>query len=497
MPSPSAAHSRFRPLVENLFQDKKMPKQSPISSTRWDTLIKQALAVWTVGADDANPLAALSVVRERMKSRSLNAAISQLLEDALLRLQEHSPQSAQIVRLRYRDKELARTVAAKLSLAESSLFRIQREALQALTEIVMEMESAARAQMIADFEARLEAPTYFDLIGVDAHLSQLEEALTADSSRLILAVEGIGGAGKTALADALIRRLIHGTTAYAFAWVTARQGGGLGSGFQPARASELSTDDILLSLVDQLWGDTTGKPSSPGESLHALEYRLKTTPHIVVIDNLETITDVGKLLPTLRRLANPSKFLLTSRQSLYTVTDVYHYPLPPLSQEDAIRLVRREAEKENLAEIAQLPAAELAPIFEVVGGNPLALLLIVGQCHFRPLATVLEDFREARGYRTEQLYAYVYRKIWENLDDLDRKALMAMQLVPPKGEDLPFVVAVTGLDEEEVMNALDKLMILNLVNCQRDKPTYRYSIHSLTRSFLHQQALKWLSEPLQ
>jgi hypothetical protein len=74
---------------------------------------------------------------------------------------------------------------------------------------------------------------------------------------------------------------------------------------------------------------------------------------------------------------------------------------------------------------------------------------------------------------------------------------MAMQLVPPKGEDLPFVVAVTGLDEEEVMNALDKLMILNLVNCQRDKPTYRYSIHSLTRSFLHQQALKWLSEPLQ
>ena len=468
-----------------------------VSPTQWEELIKQALAVWTAGADDTNPLAALSVVQERMSGKSLNAAISQLMEDALLCLEEQSAQSAEIVRLRFRDKRQVSVVANKLSLAESSIYRHQREALQALTAIVIEMESTARAKLIADFEARLEAPTYFDLFGVGTHLSQLEEALTSADSPLLLAIEGIGGAGKTALADALIRRLIHSTTAYAFAWVTARQGGGLGSGFQPASAPELSTDDILLSLVDQLWGDRPGKPSSPGESLHALEYRLKTTPHIVVIDNLETIADVEKLLPTLRRLANPSKFLLTSRQSLYTETDVYHYPLPPLSQEDAIRLVRREAEKENLAEIAQLPAADLAPIFEVVGGNPLALLLIVGQCHFRPLSTVLEDFREARGYRTEQLYAYVYRKIWENLDALGRKVLMAMQLVPPKGEDQPFVLAVTGLNEEEVMNALDKLMILNLVNCQRNTPTYRYSIHSLTRSFLHQQALKWLSESQQ
>lgn len=467
-----------------------------VSPTQWKELIKQALDVWTAGADDTNPLAALSVVRERMSGKSLNAAISQLMEDALLRLEEHAPQSAEIVRLRFRDQNAVRLVANKLSLAESSIYRLQREALHELTAIVVGMETAAQAQMIAEFEARLDAPTYFDLIGVDAHLSQLGEALTSADSPLLLAIEGIGGAGKTALADALIRRLIRDTTAYAFAWVTARQDGGLGSGFQPASASELSTDDILLSLVDQLWGDRPGKPSSPGESLHALEYKLKT-PHIVVIDNLETIADIEKLLPTLRRLANPSKFLLTSRRSLYAETDVYHYPLPPLSLEDAIRLVRREAEKENLAEIAQLPAAELKPIFEVVGGNPLALLLIVGQCHFRPLATVLEDFREARGYRTEQLYAYVYRKIWENLDALGRKVLMAMQLMPPKGEDQSFVLAVTGLNEEEVMNALDRLMILNLVNCQRDKPTYRYTIHSLTRSFLHQQALKWLSEPQQ
>lgn len=487
-------HSVKPQFRERLFQH-KMAKQMAVSSTQWDDLIKRALTVWSAGADDTDRLAALSVVRARMKNGNLNTAISQLLEDALRRLEEHSPQYATIVRLRFRDKEMVHTVAVKLSMAESSIYRLQRDALQALTEIVMEMESTTRTEMIADFEARLESPTYFDLIGVDAHLSHLAEMLLAADSPLILAIEGIGGAGKTALADALMRRLIHESNTHAFAWVTARQHAGRGAAFQTTGAFELSTDDILLGLVEQLWGDTPGKPTSPSEVLHALEYQLKNTPHIVVIDNLETISDVKTLLPVLRRLAKPSKFLLTSRQSLFDETDLFHFPLPPLSLENAIRLVRREAQAENLTDVSQLPESDLAQIYEVAGGNPLALLLIVGQCHFRPFAAVLEDFREARGYRTEQLYAYVYKRIWENLDELDRKVLMAMQLVPPKGEDQPFIVAVTGLREEEVMNALANLMVLNLVNCRRDKPIFHYSIHSLTRSFLHQQALKWLTEP--
>ena len=462
----------------------------------WKNLIKQALAMWAEGADDANPLGSLSVVRERMKSGNLHSAINQLLEDAFLRLQERSPQYAQLLRLRFYDKEAVHLVANKLSLAESSIYRIQREALHALTEIVMEMESSTREELIADFEARLEAPTYFDLVGVETHLATLAEVLTSDSSPQILAIEGIGGAGKTALADALMRRLIRQTSGYAFAWVTARQSGGMGSGFQTAHAFALSSNDIILSLVAQLWGDAPGKPSAPSEALHALEYKLKTIPHIVVIDNLETIADVEKLLPVVRRLAKPSKFLLTSRQSLFAETDLYHYPLPPLSLEDSLTLIRREMRNENLTDISQLPDTELAQIFEVVGGNPLALLLVVGQCHFRPLAAVLVDLLEARGYRTEQLYAYVYGKIWGNLDPLSRNVLLAMQLVPPKGEEDDFIVAVTGLDKEEVMNGIDKLMILNLVNCQRDKQIYRYSIHSLTRSFLHQQAVQWLTESL-
>lgn len=471
-----------------------MTEQSRKVLPDWTDLIRQALTVWTVGAGDDNSLESLSVIRSRMGDGNLHTAINRLMEDALKLLETRSPQYAQLLRLRFREKEMVRVVANRLSLAESSVYRIQRDAVESLAEIVMEMEASVRETMASTFEARLEPPTYFELVGVEGHIEELTDVLTSERAPWIVAIEGMGGTGKTALADALIRRLIYQTSRYSFAWTTARQGSGLGVGLQAATLPALSTDDVILSIVNQLWGETEGKPSAPSDALKALEYKLKSLPHLVVIDNLETISDVEVLLPVLRRLAKPSKFLLTSRESLFTETDIFHYPLPPLSLEDSITLVRQEADKENLANISQLPDRELKPIYDVVGGNPLALLLVVGQCHIRPLSTVLADLLEARGYRTEQLYTHIFWNIWEHLDGPSRNVLMAMQLVPPRGEDQDFIVGVTDLQTEEVMDVIEKLMILNLVDCNRERETYRYSIHSLTRSFLHQQAVKWLND---
>lgn len=468
-----------------------MTQQPPKSQTEWSELIRQALTVWAAGAEEATRLESLSIVQARLPGTDLHSAVDSVLEEALARLEARSERYAEVIRLRFRDNESARSIANRLSLAESSVYRNQREALDALTETIKEMESSARGTLVARFEARLEAPTYFDLIGIEPHLQMLGDRLLSDDGPWIVAIEGMGGAGKTALADALMRRLIRETNFHDFAWVTARQGARLGIG---PTGQELSTDDLILSLVKQLWGDVPSAPSSPSDALHALEYRLKTQPHIVVIDNLETVADVEVLLPTLRRLARPSKFLLTSRESLFIERDIFHFPLPPLSLEDSIHLVRQEAKSENLTDIYQLPDEDLAPIYDVVGGNPLALLLVVGQCHFRQLSDVLADFVEARGYRTEQLYTYIYWRIWAVLDETSRNVLMAMQLVPIRGEDEAFLLGVTDLSREALLNGIEKLMTLNLVECTRDRESFRYSIHSLTRSFLHQQAVKWLIE---
>lgn len=54
---------------------------------------------------------------------------------------------------------------------------------------------------------------------------------------------------------------------------------------------------------------------------------LKTKAYLVVVDNLETTADYQSLLPLLQQLANPSKFLLTSRHSLRGQANVYCHRL--------------------------------------------------------------------------------------------------------------------------------------------------------------------------
>ncbi|MEZ4616990.1 MAG: hypothetical protein R2867_16000 [Caldilineaceae bacterium] len=128
---------------------------------------------------------------------------------------------------------------------------------------------------------------------------------------------------------------------------------------------------MLEQLYLQLVADTPPPATMHGEQLLvALEHYLHHHKSLIVIDNLETLADIETLLPTLRRLINPSKFVLTSRQSFYTKVEVYHIPLQELDEEHAIRLVRAEARGNNLMEVVLAADEALRPIFETVGGNP-------------------------------------------------------------------------------------------------------------------------------
>lgn len=70
----------------------------------------------------------------------------------------------------------------------------------------------------------------------------------------------------------------------------------------------LTTHGVLEALATQLLGDgRQGGRSSHAETLAALERLLKTDPHLIVIDNLESVADLSNLLPLLRRLANPTE----------------------------------------------------------------------------------------------------------------------------------------------------------------------------------------------
>ncbi len=221
------------------------------------------------------------------------------------------------------------------------------------------------------------------------------------------------------------------------------------------------------------------------------------TPHLIVIDNLESLTDLRSLLATAREFANPSKFLFTSRESRFYEPDLFHYTVTELDQEDALRLVRAEAALRNLPEVSAASDDDLAPIFATVGGNPLALRLVVGQLHVHPLGRVLDDLQSARGHHASEIYTYIYYQIWRELDETARRVLLLMPLVTEQGGDIDYLTAMGAhgnLTPAEVTDALERLVARNLVDSRGDLHARRYTIHGLTRTFLQQQVLQWQAE---
>lgn len=447
-------------------------------------LFRQALA-------ECGPAAATA---PRLASNAVLAA-------GLEKLAAQDSAAADLLRLRYVHGKPVTVVANELNFAETTIFRRRREATELLAAVLADLDGAARRRRLDQVERWLGAPTTLPLVGVDEQVEALAVLLVSARPPWLASIEGIGGIGKTALAGALLRRVAASSSFDGFAWVSAQPALLDASGSIRQRARPALTQVALVTaLLEQLAPEeAAGRLGHAEAALELLHSVLKRAAYLVVIDNLETVTDLQTLLPLLHSLANPSKFLLTSRQRLVEDRDVYFYGVPELSESNALALVRSAGALHNVAALAAASDAELRPLYSVVGGNPLALLLVVGQLHLRDLDTLLSDLQGARGVTVENLYTFIYRRAWENLDELQRQVLLAMSLVQVNGDTLSFIAATSGLPaggaNGGITAALQQLQALNLVYTVGESATRRYAIHSLTRTFLYEQVARWMHTP--
>ena len=457
--------------------------------------VQIALRQWHQEPGTPSPLAAFHIFQQLRQQELIgeHEATNRILYQGLQLLEERHPQEAMLLRRSELDKELNDFVANALNVAPSTLYRYKKSALAHLAEVLIELEEGTRKTSRTRMLARLAPPSYTNLLGIDAHLQRLTELVTTPGPPWIVALAGMGGMGKTSMADAVVRGLVMQGALQEIGWVTARQTllhwhGPLQEVAEPALTLEALAEELCKQLLD---ARLTPSTSSPRNAVTLLRGALKAKPHLIVIDNLETVTDIEALVTALRELAAPTKFLLTTRESLFTQPDIFHYAVPELSTDDALALIRQEAHARNLPHVQQASDDDLMPVVEIAGGNPLALRLIVGQTYIHPLPVVLENLAKARGTQIENLYTYIYHQAWQRLDETSRRVLLTMPLVTAAGADLAHLAEISEVEEAQVVRALDTLVKLNLVDVRGDLYQRRYTIHNLTRTFLHEQVLRW------
>jgi hypothetical protein len=221
---------------------------------------------------------------------------------------------------------------------------------------------------------------------------------------------------------------------------------------------------------------------------------LKEQPHLVVVDNLESEAVADYLLNRLTNLAAPSKFVITTRTRPPEQAAVRHFPLPELSGEDALALLRHHAADIGIS-AANIPSeATFDPIYAAVGGNPLALRLVAGLLDWLPLTQILQGMAQSRPGPIEELYRHIYWQTWHSLSQPARTLLTVMPLVAEAGSEAGYLQAISGLDEIAFWPAVQELRSRSLLEVRGTLNEKRYGIHRLTQSFVRTEIAHWLAE---
>lgn len=413
---------------------------------------------------------------------------NQLLEQGMHQLARLSPADAELLSLRFCTCLHVNETRQQMHYAESTIYYKQNQAIVHLADILYHLETAAWQERRASLEGRLDAPPAL-LIGVEEQITRLAAVLLCGSGPWLLSIEGIGGIGKTTLAAAVLRHLAA-TTAYAgFGWVSAQVAaldlcGDVRSRPQPA----ITSGAILAALVRQLLPDIHPALAGTEAAVNALRVHLHRRPHVIVVDNWETVIDPQALLPILHSLTQPSRFILTSRRRLIAESNVYLHQMPELSLADSLLLMRHLVQLHNLAPLRELDAQELTPVYTAVGGNPLALMLVVNQMHMRPLRAVLADLAQVRTAPIEALFAYILHQTWMGLGERERRILKAMPAAELRCLDAAEIGSLCGLEATAAADALGRLVQVGFVRPAGDLDGCRYLLHGLTRTFVRRLA---------
>ncbi len=456
--------------------------------------VRSALRAWhTVGGTSATLLEGLRLVHERRAALGVEAnpaalrrAANDILITGLDELATQDTRGAAVLRMRFLDADKALKVASRLNLSHDTINRAQRAAIHRLAEILWSRELICRERHIHTQEDNLQPAQYTQLFGLDQAGGQLLKQLLKPQAPWVAAIVGIGGIGKTALADATARHVIRQFRFDRTLWLRSESSRLNPDAFTPAsRFAQLMT-----KLAEALWPAGLNG-STPEERLRRVRQALKSYPHLIVIDNLETEADTLYLVEHLNDLAAPSKFLLTARTRLSGQAAAFVLSLDELGSKDALALLRQHATVIGQTDLAGMTAGKLKPIYRVVGGNPLALKLVVGLATTQPLAQILADLERSRPGEIEGLYRHIYWKAWQALSPDARTLLQAMPLVAEPGAIPEQLRAISQLPDEKLWPSIHELATRSLLEVRGTAWERRYGVHRLTETFLKTEIIHW------
>lgn len=330
----------------------------------------------------------------------------------------------------------------------------------------------------------LPPPLYKKFIG---RIESQEEILQVLQGKgRILAVTGLGGIGKTALARAIADLAQQQGMFEHIVWMTAKT--------DLFNLSQIQLDqdtswrfgmfeDVLNQIGRQCGrGEIFRLP--PEEKRKAVAALLRQKRILVVLDNLDTVTESEQLVQDLSQILGQSNLMLTSRYEVKQ-WQVHPYKVVGLPKDDSAVFLRAEWEDRRQPQSA-LSDADLEKIWQKTGGAPLAMKLVIPQIARTTLDHVLDMLERASLQEDDYaFYKFIYWRAWELLDENSRFVLVYLSVFPPvTGGPGDILEKMSKLPQEQLWQAVDQLVSLSLVDKTYQFEKTIFSLHHLTYYFV-------------
>jgi tetratricopeptide (TPR) repeat protein len=323
-------------------------------------------------------------------------------------------------------------------------------------------------------------PDFERFVGRVAERAEIIRRLV-DGGPSVVGIEGPGGTGKTALAQAVVSTCLEGARQwnrvdvaagvsiplfYAIAWVANRQSG-------------LNLSDFLDVLARTLdYPGLLGRELADRRS--ALRDLLSRQPVLIVVDDVDRADPA--ILGFLSDLPPPSRALVTTRRRL--PPRVSSIAPGPLDVDEALEILRSEGARQAFPSLVAAPDAALRPLADSTRRFPLLTVWAAGQ--LRQGQTV-ERVQARLGRAEGGIFEEMFAGSAQALSDDGRRVLQVLPIfVAPAYR--PAVVAAAG-DASDPEVGIDELLEASLLEATEGltDSERRYALHPIARAFVRRR----------
>ena len=336
----------------------------------------------------------------------------------------------------------------------------------------------------------LPGKAYHRLIGRRRELDQLLAALREPERKPIVSLVGLGGIGKTTLAQAAAEQSWAEGLFEHLVWTSAKTERFSGEGTHQTGVSDFDFERLLDEIGRQC--ERRELPKLPlAEKRLAVKQLLTAKRVLIVLDNLETVAAGEVVVDEIFQILGRSKLLLTSRHHIRHER-AFSLDLGGLFEADGLTFLREDSAERGISLVAEAPQADLVAIYRATGGAPLAMKLVVGQMSRWPLAQVLDNLKAAKfSGLNYDFYRFIYKHSWDLLAVEAQKVLVSMAVFDPaNGSSESALGQVSQVEPAALRPALEQLILLSLVEVLGDLTARRYTLHALTHYFVMSDIVK-------